>query len=82
MRNPLIAISCPFNKIGLILQTFLILNYITKNGGQRVSPIEPIDRLYKILKSYDVLRARLERVQLVLDTVVKPDGFAEIGFIG
>ncbi|MFO0920141.1 MAG: hypothetical protein U0451_00535 [Candidatus Saccharimonadales bacterium] len=53
-------------------------------GGHRVTATEPdvLERLYRTLRSYTNLQARLGKVQQALDVLVKPDGFAAISFIG
>lgn len=57
---------------------------IQKFGGHRVTAVEPdlLDKLYRILRNYGNYQSRLGHIQSSLDSLVKPEGFTEIAFIG
>ena len=40
-----------------------------------------LDRLYQVLRHYDTFRDKLERLQRILDNVVKPEGLELIKFV-
>lgn len=46
--------------------------------------VEPeiIDKLYEVLINYDRLKYKVDRTKLLLQNIVKPEGFTEIVFIG
>lgn len=45
--------------------------------------VEPeiIDKLYEVLINYDRLKYKVDKTRVLLENIVKPDGFGEIVFI-
>ena len=53
-------------------------------GRMTKTAVEPeiIDKLYEVLINYDRLKYKVDRTKLLLQNIVKPEGFTEIVFIG
>ena len=57
----------------------IIFIWSAGSNAERTSKI--LDKLYLLLLNYDTLKRRVDKVNLLLDNLVKPDSLLELKFL-